>query len=167
MKSYSIPHFGTIDLDELAPYSTATIELKNRSVILDINLLSKTAVEESEMAVIKSFLENLEAFSDKVSSILPTDYAARGATYEYLQEFLRELDDDDLISVLHGTSEELETEERMLLKFYVKRISFYPEKEDDLLVVFDYAISGNITEDALVVLINKQMKLKDIVIERA
>jgi len=166
MESYKIPYFGTIDLEKLEPYSTQTIELNERSVILDLNLLSRTSLEESEMTPIRNFLENLEPYTNQVKSILPTDYEARGATYDYIEEFLRELDDDDLISVLHGTDEELSTEERMFEKCYIRRMSFYPEKEDDLLVVIDYAISGNITEDSLVVMINKKMKLKGIVIER-
>ncbi len=166
MANYEIPYFGALNLQELEAYTTQTIELKNRSVILDMNLLSGNSVSEEEMKVIKGFLLNLEAYTNQISTILPTDYAARGATYDYMEDFLRELDDEDLISVLHGTDEELPTEDRMLQKFYIKRISFYPEKEDELLAVLDYAISGNITEDALVVMINKQMKLKGIVIER-
>lgn len=167
MANYKIPYFGELNLQKLEAYATQTIELNNRSIIIDINLLNGTSVSEAEMKVIKSFLENLESYTRQITNILPTDYAARGATYDYMEEFLRELDDDDLISVLHGTDEELPTEERMFQKFYINRISFYPEKEDELLAVLDYAISGNITEDALVVMLNKQMKLKGIVIERA
>lgn len=166
MANYTIPHFGEIDLQNLAPYSTANTDLKDRTVILDMNLLEGTSVSEEEMNVVKKFLENLEPFTNQIRTILPTDYSARGATYDYIEEFLRELDDDDLISVLHGTDEELTTEERMFEKLYIKRVSFYPEKEDELLAVIDYAISGNITEDALVVMLNKQMRLKGIVIER-
>jgi hypothetical protein len=167
MANYLLPHFGELDLDNLEPYTTQTIDLKNHSVVLDLNLLHGHSVSESEMKLIQNFLENLEAYTDKVKTILPTDYAAEGATYDYLNEFLMEMEDDDLLSVLHDTDEELPTEFRLLEKLYIKRISFYPEKEDDLLAVIDYALSGVITEDVLVVLLNKQLRLKDIVVERA
>jgi hypothetical protein len=166
MANYEIPYFGALNLQQLEAYATETIEFKNRSVTIDMNLLNGNSVSEAEMKVIKGFLENLESYTNQIGTILPTDYSARGATYDYMEEFLRELDDEDLLSALHGTDEELSTEERMFQKFYIKRISFYPEKEDELLAVIDYAISGNVTEDVLVVMLNKQMKLKGIVIER-
>lgn len=68
MPEYTLPHFGTLQLESLEEYYQVDLELNGKAVQVDLNFEANTLDVETFQRV-KSFIENIEKFDQKIKII--------------------------------------------------------------------------------------------------
>ena len=74
MASYSLPHFGEIDPQNLEECYDVEAEFKGRTLRMDLNF-EGNSIDTKRLAVVKKFIEGLEKFDVQNKKCIEEDYA--------------------------------------------------------------------------------------------
>ena len=111
MATFSLPHFGPLDPDDLEEYYDTTIPFGGNIIQVDLNFENKT-IDTKRLATAKHFIDNIRIFDINNKGYITSDYNdANGETVQfYLQHHLEELGTAELAALLPRGSKAAEHE---------------------------------------------------------
>ncbi len=163
MSKYSLPHFNELDINSLDNYYSVEIDFKKHRIELDLNFIEKS-IDEQKMESVKIFIDNLAMLHSVALEELKNDFKSGGVVKDYIEHHLEELAEKVAISIVDKSSKTTAKEQQLLSKFYLKRIGFYPENDEQFAVFdfttdhesTDYIIAVNFTEDGEIVYLSME-----------
>lgn len=148
-------HFGEIDLDNPKEYYETEVELHERKTEITISIINPKMVDEESIKAIDDYIDNL-IINEKVSRIIiQENFQDQREAKNYIDFEIEKLDESDISILTTDAKKNLKIEEQLLSALYLLRVSFYPEKDDKVFAVYDYTIEEDLTNNLLVVIINK------------
>lgn len=165
MSSYTLPHFGKLDLTNLDEYYDVEIEFNGKEVDLDLNFGNKT-VDPARMDIVKKFLDNLSEFDQKNKKYIDQDFEDedRDTVTTYVEHHLEELNKDDLIKIINLDNEDVDHERQFINALHLVRVGFYPDGEDQF-AIFDYSIGRDLTNYLVVIFTDENGEMDYITME--
>ncbi|OQP58135.1 hypothetical protein A3860_07355 [Niastella vici] len=165
MSSYTLPHFGEIDLSNLDEYYDVEIEMNGKEVDLDLNFEKKT-VDPARLDIVKKFLEKLPEFDQKNKKYIVEDFEGEDndTVATYVEHHLEELDEDELGEIIDFKNEAVEPEKQFIDALHLTRVGFYPDG-DDQFAIFDYSIGRELTDYLVVIFTDENGELEYMTME--
>lgn len=165
MSSYTLPHFGQLDLSSLDEYYDTEIEFNGKEVDLDLNFEKKTT-DPARLDMVKKFLENLPEFDSLNKKYINQDFEDEdGDTVAfYVEHHLENLDEDVLGAIIDFENETVEPEKQFINALHLVRVGFYPD-EESYFATFDYSIGRDLTNDLVVIHIKENGELEYMTME--
>ncbi|WP_044212469.1 DUF2004 domain-containing protein [Flammeovirga sp. OC4] len=158
---YKLPHFEEIDLIQLDEYYNVEIEHKGHKIGIDLNFEGKE-IETQLFDEIKKIIENIESEDSKNRTYITSDFKdENGDTVkEYLEFHIEELA-EELSGIVNFQDKSNSPEKQLLEKLKLGRIGFYPDGKygSESFVVFDYIVDRELSDQIVVVNIDKEGKL--------
>lgn len=154
---YKLPHFDEIDLNQFEEYYNVDIEENGQNVNIDLNF-EGTKIDAQLFDLIKTIIENIELEDSKNRTYITADfkYGDGDTVKEYLEFHIEELA-EELSEVVNFEDKSKSPEEQLMEKLKLDRIGFYPENES--FVVFDYIVDKELSDQIIVVNVDKEGKL--------
>jgi hypothetical protein len=165
MATFSLPHFGPIDPDDLDEYYDTTIPFGGNIIQVDLNFENKI-IDLKRLETAKHFIDNIRIFDITNKGYIASDYnAADGDTVKvYLQHHLEELGTTELADLLPRGSKAADHEKLLLQKLHLTRVGIYPDDAEKF-AIFDYTIGSEITGDLVVIFTDENGNLDYITVE--
>lgn len=141
----NLPHFESINLQELKEYYVVEIDLNGRKTSIDLNF-KNNSIDKDAIETIKTFLENINKFDKQNESYISNDFKeGDGETKEYINFYFDELEQDELSNIIDIHDVNTPKETLLLNKLKLNRIGLYPDGKYDsnYYAVFDYSIDIN------------------------
>lgn len=158
---YKLPHFEEIDLTQLNEYYNVEIEQKGHKIGIDLNFEGKK-IETQLFDQIKSIIENIESEDLKNRAYITSDFNdENGDTVkEYLEFHIEELA-EELSGIVNFEDKSNSPDEQLMEKLKLGRIGFYPDGKygSESFVVFDYIVDRELSDQIIVVNIDKNGEL--------
>ncbi|MGH1335160.1 MAG: DUF2004 domain-containing protein [Aureispira sp.] len=158
---YKLPHFEEIDLTQLDEYYNVEIEQKGLKIGIDLNF-EKKEIEAQLFDEIKKIIENIESEDSKNRIYITSDFKdENGDTVkEYLEFHIEELA-EELSGIINFEDKSSSPEKQLLEKLKLGRIGFYPDGKygTESFVVYDYIVDRELSDQIVVVNIDKEGKL--------
>jgi len=143
-----IKPFGNIEFDNLEDYYDANIKVGEQSIELDLNFDIEEEVDNEDLIQIQTFLSDIDSNLDKVFQYIQDDYDL-GDESETAREYI------EIHQELYGG---ILTKEEFLSKLKVYRIGFYPQDEEDFIIV-DVQFPLELTNYLMAVTLTSDLKL--------
>jgi hypothetical protein len=160
--SYELPYFGQVDLTNLEDDYRVVSEISKSDIRLDLNFKNKI-IAPLKADSIKAFLQNIETLDKQNKVIIEDDFKKEGETSNYINFYLEELEEEELIRVA-GVGEGLAV--RLLDKLKLIRVGCYPDNKYGTAYfgVFDYSIDidGEPCEQLLVIKTDEHGNLMEV-----
>ena len=165
MSSYTLPHFGELDLSNLDEYYDVEIEFNGKEVDLDLNFEKKT-VDTARLDIVKKFLENLPALDQNNKQYIKQDFENEDGdtVVTYVEHHMSELDEDDLGDIIDFENQAIEPEQQLINALHLTRVGLYPDGEDQF-AIFDYSIGRDLTDYLVVIFTNENGELEYMTME--
>lgn len=146
MALISLPHFGTMDPQDLESYYEAETTLNNSPIQIDLNFESKS-IEPNRLETVKAFIENIRIYDMNNKRYMEKDYHDKDAetVKHYLEHHLENLGNEELSDLINIGSRSDDHEKQLLKKLQLIRVGIYPNSADHF-AIFDYSIGQNITD---------------------
>ena len=158
---YKLPHFEEIDLTSLDEYYNVEIEQEGLKMGIDLNFEEKE-IEADLFDEIKKIIENIESEDSKNRAYITSDFKdENGDTVkEYLEFHIEELA-EELSEIVNFEDQSSSPEKQLLEKLKLRRIGFYPDGKygTESFVVYDYIVDRELSDQIVVVNIDKEGKL--------
>ena len=153
MEKLKLPYFKEeIDIQNLQDEYDTDFEYNGKEI--DIFLNEMQVADKEQFTIIKNVLENLPEFDNQNRSFITNDFENKnGNTFEYLSYHLEELG-DDFEEIIDSNDTEINNLKKLMNLLKITTISFYSD-----LVVFDYCLDDEISDQLLVVKMNRQKNL--------
>lgn len=143
MDTYQLPFFGTVNLSSGEGCFGGEITLEGRNVALDFNVSMETT--KATLEVVSQFVydvvDKVKIARDEMKKSLENDEDVA----DYLQHHVEELSMEELSEMIDLSKDESSYKQQLCSCFYLKRIGFYPDNEDEF-VVLDYTINDELTD---------------------
>jgi len=163
---YTIPYLGKINLKELKEdyYTTGETSKNNFSIELSFE---KESIDEKIADGISSFLENIDKQDQHNRSFIAKDFKEKESeTSAYLNFFLTEFDEAELLNIVGEKTENTNIAEQLLNKLALTQVALYPDGKYGVsyYAMFDYTIylDGLPYDQLLVVFTDQQGNLNSI-----
>lgn len=160
--SYELPYFGQVDLTNLEDDYHVVSEISKRDIRLDLNFKNKI-IAPLRADSIKAFLQNIGTLDKQNKVIIEDDFKKEGEVSNYINFYLEELEEEELIRVA-GVGEGLAV--RLLNKLKLIRVGCYPDNKYGTAYfgVFDYSIDidGEPCEQLLVIKTDEHGNLMEV-----
>jgi len=144
MSKFSIPNFAELDVNSLKEYYNVQIDFKGHKIEMDLNFIEKT-IEADKLEMVKTFIDNLKMLNTVALDAIKEDFLKGGPVKEYIEQQLEETSEKNLSFFVQQSKKPAAKENKMLAKFYLKRVGFYPQNEDQF-AVFDFTIGEELTD---------------------
>jgi len=152
MSKLKLPYFKEeIDIKNIQDEYEVEFEFNEKEV--DVFLYEMKIADDEQFGIIKNVLENIFEFDKHNRSLISKCFENKdGFTYDYLSYHLEELK-EELEDIVDFDDSKIINMEKLLRLLKMKTISFYSD-----LVVFDYCLNDEISDQLLVVKMNRQQK---------
>src|ERR1700754_3411107 len=144
-----LPFFNDLDSESLTDYYDVDIDIEQDKVQLDINF-DETNIDPAKLDTLKKYLDEPQAIINIAKKEIFNDFENGEDVKEFLTYHMEELDQSELDSLLNHADKTLSIEQQILSTLKLRRIGFYPDN-DDVFAVFDFVLSGDISQYILVV----------------
>ena len=153
MEKLKLPYFKQeIEIQNLQDEYDTDFEYNGKEI--DIFLNEMQVADKEQFTIIKNVLENLPEFDNQNRSFITNDFENKnGNTFEYLSYHLEELE-DDFEEIIDSDDTEINNLKKLMNLLKITTISFYSD-----LVIFDYCLDDEISDQLLVVKMNRQKNL--------
>lgn len=139
---YTIPYFGNINLEDLKEDYYTIAETSKNSFSIELSFENKSI--DQEMAEgISSFLENIDKQDQHNRTLITKDFEEKESeTSAYINFFLTEFDEAELLSIVGEKTENSNIGKQLLNKLELTRIALYPDGKyaATYYAMFDYTI---------------------------
>jgi hypothetical protein len=164
MSAYTLPYFGTLDSERLEDYYDTDFELNGKEVTLDLNF-ETTRIDTQRLEAVNQFISNLSNLNQQNLTYMQQDYAdsPSGFVAWYIQYYLESFE-EDLADSIDFSNTTVSPERQLLHSLRLERVGLYPDS-DDHFAIFDYSIDSDLTNQILVVFINKAGEIDGISVE--
>lgn len=139
---YSFPYFGNVNLKDLKEDYYTVAETSKNNIPIELSFEHKSI--DQEMADgISSFLENIEQQDQHNRTLIAKDFKEKESeTSGYINFFLTEFDEAELLSIVGEKTENTDIAEQLLNKLELTRIALYPDGKygATYYAMFDYTI---------------------------
>ena len=152
MSTYTLPHFGELDLDSLEEYYDTDIEFGGHEVQLDLNF-ENTSIDPARLEIVKQFIDNLTAYDANNRLAMEKDFEEGDTVISYLEHH-----QEELATLVESEDTPDEPKKQMLSKLHLVRAGFYPDSEDQF-AIFDYSIGKELTQYLVVLFTNEKGEL--------
>lgn len=158
---YKLPHFEEIDITHLDEYYNVEIEQNGQKIRLDLNFEGK----ETEIQLfdkIKKVIENIESENSKNRTYIASDFNnENGDTVKEFLKFHTEQLAEELSEIVNFQDKSNIPEKQLMEKLKLDRIGFYPDGKygTESFAVFDYVVDRELSDQIIVVNIDKDGKL--------
>ncbi len=161
----TLPHFGKINLADLDSCYDAETVFNGKEIQLDLNF-EKTSMGIRNMYAVKNILDNLDAFDKQNKQYILRDFEdENGDTVKfYLEHHLEVAEEEELAAFIDLNDKTSEPIRQLFGKIHLKRVGFYPENEGGF-AIFDYSLGEDFTNYLIVVITDKDGKLKEMTME--
>ncbi|RAJ08613.1 uncharacterized protein DUF2004 [Chitinophaga skermanii] len=164
MSNFQLPLFGDVNPRSLEEYYEQDIELGGKVVRIDLNF-EMVSVSEKKLVALQELLAQLPTLQATAWEAFQQDLATKDTIKQLLRFFLDEkLDKTVLADLLANAKEGNSDEEKLLSAFELKRIGFFPEQENEF-VIMDYSLPNNINNYLVVAYLNSKGKVTVVEIE--
>ena len=158
---YKLPHFEEIDLTQLDKYYNVEIEQKGQKIGIDLNFAGKE-IDAQVFDEIKKIIESIESEDSKNRTYISFDFKDKngGTVKEYLDFHIEELA-EELSEIVNFEDKSNSPDKQLMEKLKLGRIGFYPDGKygSESFVVFDYIVDRELSDQIIVVNIDKDGKL--------
>jgi hypothetical protein len=153
MNKLKLPYFKEeIDIQNLQDEYETEFEFNDKEV--DVFLNEMQIADKEQLDIIKNVLENISEFDKQNRGLISENFENKnGLTFEYLSYHLEELK-EEFEDIVDFNETEISNMEKLLRLLKVTTISFYSD-----LVVFDYCLDDEISDQLLAVKMDRQKKL--------
>lgn len=158
----AIKYFEEIDLNNLEDYYSKEIKFGSDSIEVDLNFETK-GLYEKQVEKLNSALDSMKNIIDNSWQWLLNDLKNGEWVKEYISIHLDDFFVDDPEEILEGTDSSLDNETRFLQTLKVNRIGIYPSSDNYL--VIDWMTNPDLSNEILVVGVNRNFELEYITIE--
>lgn len=139
-----MPNFAELDINSLKEYYNVQIDFKGHKIEMDLNFIEKS-IETDKLEVVKMFIDNLKMLNTVALDAIKEDFLTGGPVKEYIEHHLEETSEKSLNPFVQKSAKPAAKENKMLAKFYLKHVGFYPQNEDQF-AVFDFTIDQELTD---------------------
>jgi hypothetical protein len=165
-KSVDIPHFGTINSNNLEEYYSCSFELGQNTINSDMNF-EKTTISSKILDQISNVINDIsEVNSNNIKSLKSEFDSGEGESCAYIDFFLEEFEESDLINLCGLTKNGSQYGSQLINKIKLIRVGFYPDGKFGAsnFATFDYSIDidGEPCNQLLVVNTDQNAKLLNI-----
>lgn len=158
-----IPFFGDVNLESLQNTYRLTTDFDGRKLDLDLNF-ENTSIAEDNLNLITKILDNLREWVGKAEKFINNEFQTGSEVDDYIDFHIEELFDEDLEKLLKDADKTMPRKERLLSILKLERIGFYPEDARHY-AIFDFVTDREISDNLLVVKLNKNGELDLITME--
>ena len=153
MEKLKLPYFKQeIDIQNLQDEYDTDFEYNGKEINIFLNEMQ--VADKEQFTIIKNVLENLPEFDNQNRNFITNDFENKnGNTFEFLSYHLEELE-DDFEEVIDSNDTEINNLKKLMNFLKITTISFYSD-----LVVFDYCLDDEISDQLLVIKMNRQKNL--------
>ena len=153
MEKLKLPYFkDEIDIQNLQDEYDTELEYNGKEINIFLNEMQ--VADKEQFNIIKNVLENLPEFDKQNRSFITNDFENKnGNTFEYLSYHLEELE-DGFEEIIDSDDTEINNLKKLMNLLKIATISFYSD-----LVVFDYCLDDEISDQLLVIKMNRQKNL--------
>ena len=153
MEKLKLPYFKQeIDIQNLQDEYDTDFEYNGKEINIFLNEMQ--VADKEQFTIIKNVLENLPEFDNQNRNFITNDFENKnGNTFEFLSYHLEELE-DDFEEIIDSNDTEINNLKKLMNFLKITTISFYSD-----LVVFDYCLDDEISDQLLVVKMNRQKNL--------
>jgi len=162
-KTEELPFFGTITLSNARYYEVDDIKINKNEVSIDLNF-EGNKINSKTLKSIRNILVNIEKVEKKIKKQIWQYVGQEGIVKEYLKFHIEQIDSQTLNNYLKDTDQNLTTELQLLSKIKLKRIGFFPDSPN-FTVVLDYRVLSELSDEILVVILDKNGEIEKITIE--
>jgi hypothetical protein len=159
----NLPFFNELDSESLTDYYEVDIDIEQDKVQLDINF-DETNIDPAKLSILKEYLDEPQAIINIAKKEIFSDFENGEDVKEFLAYHMEELDQSELDGLLIHADKTLSIEQQILSTLKLRRIGFYPDN-DDVFAVFDFVLSGDISQYILVVNMNDSKTVDSITME--
>lgn len=156
---YKLPYFKEIETSQIEESYSVDIKIKDQEIGIGLNF-KETQAEAELFDKIKSFLENIEQQDSKNRIFIDADFNnENGDTVrEYIEFHTEELSLSEFIDYKNKI---VSPDKQLIEKLKLVNIGFYPDGKYDseAFAIFDYTIDREITDQLIVVNIDKNGEL--------
>ncbi len=158
--------FGEIDINNVQDCYDASLDLDGAAINVDVWFEQKT-IDPELIEEVDSFYNALPSHVRLVKEIIASDFEFGEEVKEYLDNELYALEDPELAALgIDLTKDEPAKMHDLYQKLHLKRVGTYPsEPAGGAFAVFDFTISEEITDQLLVVKLDKQGQLVELTSE--
>ncbi len=159
MTNYLLLSFGEINLGSLNGEYETVIHLAEKKgkeaadVKVDINF-AKTTIEEADMDVVKSFVENIPIFDKQNRAFMTENFDdEEGQIDKYTDFHLEEIDNEFLEKIgIDSTQSKSNQQKQFLKNLKLARVGLYPDGKynSNAYAVFDYTTNPDLSDQLLV-----------------
>lgn len=151
MTEFTLPHFGTLTIENLESYYDVDTELNGNDIQIDLNFENES-IEPPTMEKVKNFIDNIEKFDKLNLTYIQNDFNNDDSDTVklYLDHHLEEVDHDELAELINFGDNAIELNQQLMKKLKLVRVGLYPESEDHF-ATFDYSIGKDITDYLVVI----------------
>ncbi|WP_158850500.1 DUF2004 domain-containing protein [Algibacter sp. L1A34] len=153
MEKLKLPYFKQeIDIQNLQDEYDTDFEYNGKEINIFLNEMQ--VADKEQFTIIKNVLENLPEFDNQNRNFITNDFENKnGNTFEFLSYHLEELE-DDFEEIIDSNDTEINNLKKLMNFLKITTISFYSD-----LVVFDYCLDDEISDQLLVIKMNRQKNL--------
>lgn len=131
-------YFGKIDTDNLAEDFDSEIDINGQIIPVSMSFSSISRIGISDLGKVDEYLNNIVEHELVVRKMVQTDYVNCGMVKAYFSNLLLDTEVESSLSEL-----------RLL------RIILFPEIGDSAFAVYDFTADEDLTDDLIVVTVNK------------
>ncbi len=154
MSIIELPYFDKLDSTNLEDEYDIEIEFNGRTV--DVFLFEMEIADKQTFAIIKSVLEDLATFDNNNRQLIAEDFnngEGKSLTFEYLHHHLIALQ-EDCCDIIDNNATEIDNLTAIMKALSITTISFYSD-----MVVFDYCLNDEVSDQLLVVHMDRDNNL--------
>ena len=163
MEPKLLPYFGKITLTNARDYEIDDVKINNNIVSIDLNF-EEDKIKPESLKSVRKILNNISDIEKKIKKEILEYIDEEGMVKEYFKFHIEEINSETLNDYLKDTDQNLSTELRLFSKTKLKRIGFYPDNPKSI-AVFDYRIFSELSDEILVVVLDKNGEIEKITIE--
>lgn len=142
-----------LDPNNLNDYYDLDFVFADQHISVDLNFDHKT-IDVNRFQMVKEFIANIEVFDKVNKDRIKQDYGDDNCdTVKTYIEYLIK-DDEDIARYANAENQGLDIEQQLINKFQLVRVGLYPHG-DTHFATFDYTISGELTDDLVVIFTNQ------------
>lgn len=164
MSIHIIKHFGEINTETLDEYYDCDIEFNEKEISLDLNFNIQQEVAESRVHLVNKFLDNLNSENEGILKLLKQDFKSNGFTKEYC-DIIIDTFEEEIEELIENTNKKLSKAKRVLSLLHLRRIGFYLDNNEERLIICDYTVDKEKTDELLVVGLDSNLDICYLTIE--
>jgi hypothetical protein len=162
MNRYILQQFDEdLNLDALEEFYDGEITIHGHDVELELNF-DEISIGSKRLELLSDFIKKIAEFDTRAIQAIRNDFKAGESVKEYINEVIQDLDSQDLDGILQDP--EKMYEQKLLQKFYLKKIAFFPENKEQF-AFFDYTIGEEITNYLIVISFSENGEIEYIIME--